>query len=171
MTASTAVATSTAAQTSIASGDATKQKKTVTISIGTLVAIGVGVLVAILIGLAIIFYVRHKKQVFKKSEAIKLDNTNFPPPNGPVGDDQIYPYEAPVNEVMSPTKKHMYASPRLDTYEMDDRTAIMREKRDNGVVEMHTDEGGLRSPAPAYYESIMPAELDGTSSFHSVSGR
>ena len=158
------MSTSIAAQTSMATGDATKKKKTVTISIEMLVGIAIALLIVIAIGVAILFFIRHKKQAIKKSEAIKLDSSNHPPPNGPVGDDQVYPYEAPVNEVMSSTKKYMYTSPRLDTYEMDDRAAILHEKRSNDVAEMHAD-GALRSPAPAYHESMMPVELDGTSRF------
>lgn len=150
-------------------GETTKKKKTVTVSVGTIVGIGTGLVAVIFIALGIFFCVRRKKRAFKKSEATKLDSTNYPPANGPVGADQVYPYEAPVNEITSPTKKYMYMSPRVDAYEMDDRSAILREKRSNGAMEMHADESGLRSPAPAYHEAMMPVELDGTSSIRGVS--
>ncbi|KAE8447071.1 hypothetical protein EG329_011206 [Mollisiaceae sp. DMI_Dod_QoI] len=170
-TGSAAATTQTSASASAGSASSAKVagKKGVTLSVGVLVGIGIGLVSAIAIGLGIFFCLR-KKRGFKKSEAIKLDSTNYPPPNGPVGADQTHPYEAPVNEITAPPRKYAYTSPKLDTYEIDDRTAVLREKRSNGAMEMHADEyGGLRSPAPAYHEAIMPVELDGTSSIRAVS--
>ncbi|CZR55808.1 uncharacterized protein PAC_05696 [Phialocephala subalpina] len=162
-------ATTTTADGSVTTTEPAKKNKTVTVSVGMLAGIGIGLGAAIIIGLGIFFWLRRRKAVFKKSEAIKLDSTNHPPPNGPVGVDQVYPYEAPVNEISAPPNKYYYASPKVDTYEIDDRTAILREKRSNGAMEMHADESGLRSPAPAYHEAIMPVELDGTSSIKAPS--
>ncbi|KAF8863047.1 hypothetical protein BDZ45DRAFT_722759 [Acephala macrosclerotiorum] len=162
-----AAASTTAADGSADSSAATTEpakKKTVTVPVGMLAGIGIGLAVAVLIGFGIFFWLRRRKQVFKKSEAIKLDSTNHPPSNGPVGADQVHPYEAPVNEISSLPNKYGYFSPKVDTYEIDDRTAILREKRSNGAMEMHADEAVLRSPAPAYHEAMMPVELDGTSS-------
>ncbi|KUJ18982.1 uncharacterized protein LY89DRAFT_732512 [Mollisia scopiformis] len=166
-----ATTTGTATDGAAGTGETIQKSKTVTVSIGMLVGIVAGLVVAIALVIGIIFFIRRKKRAFKKSEAIKLDNSDYPPPNGPVGADQVYPYEAPVNEITSPVKKYMYTSPKIDAYEMDDRTATMREKRGNGVMELHADDGGLRSPAPAYHEAMMPVELDGTSSLRHVSRR
>lgn len=75
----------------------------------------------------------------------------------------MYPYEVPENEVSALPKKYTHVAPKVDTYEIDDRNAMMRgEKVGLGMEERREEE--LRSPAPTYSEALMPVELDATPS-------
>ena len=139
-----------------------------TLSIGALVGIIVTVilLLSIALGTAVILRNKHVK---KKEEALRLASASPPPPNGPVGRDQVYPYEAPANEVEDVEKlKRMYGyvGPKVDTYEIDDHGAYEREKTPAmghgiGVAQTRGDDGEvLGSPAPEYSVAVMPVELD-----------
>jgi len=145
------------------SGGSSAPKGAVTLSTGALIAIVVGPILVIAIGLGIFFFLR-KRRSSRKDDAIRLDSaTNYPPPNGPVGADQVHPYEVPSNEVSALPKKYTYTAPKVETYEIDDRTAMLREKKSASTMEMSTENHeGLRSPAPTYSEALMPVELDAT---------
>ena len=147
-------------------------KSAVTLSIGALVGIIITVIALLTIGLITAVILRNKR-LKKKEDPIRLDTASPPPPNGPVGRDQIYPYEAPANEVGDVEKlkrQHGYVGPKVDTYEIDDHSVHGRGEKSAamgmgagrmGVAEMRGDYGEpLRSPAPEYSVAVMPVELD-----------
>jgi hypothetical protein len=147
----------------------TKNGLTVTLTSGALIAVVVGPLVALAIGLGVFFYLRKRRA--KKEPAIRLNSATGqgpyppPPPNGPVGADQVYPYEVDNTESAGAyQKKYTYHAPKVDTYEIDDRTAAVRaEKRWNngdGLQDPQSPISPMKSPAPAYQEAFMPVELD-----------
>jgi hypothetical protein len=145
-------------------------KDGITLTTGVLVAIIAGPLLAIAIGVAVFLYLR-KRRSTQKGESIRLDD-NYPPPNGPVGADQIHPYEVDVNEVTSSGLKREYSGyrgPKVDTYEIDDRNVTLRsDKLASEKLAVATelgvrDQEVIRSPAPTYHEALMPVELDDTS--------
>jgi hypothetical protein len=146
----------------------TKNGLTVTLTSGALIAAVVGPLVALAIGLGVFFYLRKRR--VKKEQAIRLNSASGqgpyppPPPNGPVGADQVYPYEVDNTESAGASQnKYTYHAPKVDTYEIDDRTAAVRaEKRwNNGDGQQQESPiSPMRSPAPAYQEAFMPVELD-----------
>jgi len=153
---------------------ANKPKQTVTIGTGTLIAIVVGPIFAMALLLPIIFYIR-KKRTPRQHEPIRLNSAvSQPPSNGPVGSDQVYPYEMELNEVANTRKEaYVYKQPKVDTYEIDDRSATLRgEKRGwekaPGTMEIGGEErrspmspvSPLRSPAPTYAQAMMPVELE-----------
>jgi len=160
--------------TTTAAGSKSKAQKAVTLSTGILVVIIVGPLLAIALSLGI-FLVLRRKRTARQGDSIRLNSAgNHPPPNGPVGADQVHPYEVDVNEVSGPRKEfYAYKSPKIDSHEIDDRTATLRgEKAQQGFGEKmpQATELGVQdhervwSPAPTYREFAMPVELDGTSS-------
>ncbi|KAK0113558.1 hypothetical protein ONS95_013809 [Cadophora gregata] len=144
----------------------------VTLTTGVLVAVIVGPILAIAICIGIFLFIR-KRRAAKKNEAIRLNSANYPhpPPNGPVGADQVYPYEVDVNQASGPPRQQFnYYGPKVDTHEVDAQTTVMKEKTPavSGVAAMqrpyHED---LRSPAPTYTEALMPVEMDATPSVRS----
>ncbi|KAH7327166.1 hypothetical protein BKA65DRAFT_510076 [Rhexocercosporidium sp. MPI-PUGE-AT-0058] len=143
---------------------------TLTLTTGVLVAIIAGPIIAIAICIGIFLFIRRRKTA-KKNEAIRLDSANFPPPNGPVGADQVHPYEVDLNQVSGPPRQQYgYHGPKIDAHEVDAQSTMMKEKTPavNGSQEVgrpyHED---LRSPAPTYTEALMPVELDATPSLSS----
>lgn len=123
--------------------------------------------------LATVLYFRKKRSDDPKIESIRLnsscndDDPTRPPTNGPVGADQIHPYEVQANEVANRwEQRYGYKAPKVDTYEIDDRNAVLRD----GTVEKVWLPGGKdmragggkspRTPAPTYQEAMMPAELE-----------
>ncbi len=69
----------------------------------------VGIVVAAIIiasgtSVGILFLLRRRST--KKLEAIRLNSATYPPPNGPVGADQVYPYEVDVNEISGLPQKY-----------------------------------------------------------------
>jgi hypothetical protein len=168
-TASSAAATgagSTNAAASGGSGGSTTKK--VVLATGLLVAVIVGplVLIAIVAGIAIFFILR------RRSAQKGVQISEHPPHNGPVGADQVYPYEAPVNEISNPntypeSHKYNYVPP---VPEVDGWSAGREEKKWGEAVEMNGYDA-LRTPAPTYSEAILPVELDGTSSLRGRSER
>jgi len=179
--AASATGTNSGIPVAIASGStASDSKGAVTLSVGALVGIIVAVIALLTVGLitAVILRNKHMK---KKEEQIRLNTASPPPPNGPVGRDQVYPYEAPANEVNDVEKlkrQHGYVGPKVDTYEIDDhgvygrggeKTAAFGAGR-AGEAEMRGQEGEvLRSPAPEYSVAVMPVELDASPSVHAPS--
>jgi hypothetical protein len=135
----------------------------------------VGPIAAIAIGLGLFFWLR--KRSSGKRNAIKLlDQAPYPPPNGPVGKDQVHPYEVDVNEVTDQPQSpqtYTYVPPPQQNTEMNGAYGPSQEKKWDEAVEMGGYEhGGLnspspRSPAPAYTQAPnwpIAVELDGTSS-------
>ncbi|KAH7379749.1 hypothetical protein BKA64DRAFT_234883 [Cadophora sp. MPI-SDFR-AT-0126] len=143
------------------------QAGAVTLTTGVLVAIIVGPILAIAICIGLFIFIR-KRKAAKKNEAFRLNSANYPPPNGPVGADQVYPYEVDVNQATGPPRQQFgYYGPKVDTHEIDAQSTVRKEKTPavSGVAEMgkpyHED---LRSPAPTYTEALMPVEMDATPS-------
>lgn len=175
-TATSAASTSTASESPIVAVGDQPKKGAVTLSTGVLVAIVVGPLLAIGISIAIFLFLR-KKRSNRQGESIRLNSAgNYPPPNGPVGADQVHPYEVDVNEASGPKREfYGYKAPKVETYEIDDRTAAMRgEKVAREKLAVATELGvhgheAILSPAPTYHEAMMPVELDGTSSVRAPS--
>jgi hypothetical protein len=148
--------------------------KRVVLTVGLIVAIIVGPTLALIIGIGIFIFLR--KRSSKKYAAIRLNSAPHPPPNGPVGADQVNPYEMGFDESVSPHPKYEYSSAKVDAFEVSGGTAVLTgEKKWDGVPEMGGDEQNVlrspRSPAPMYSETMMPVELDGTSSFGGRYGR
>lgn len=179
--AASATETNTGIPIPIASGStASDSKGAVTLSIGVLVGIIIAVIALLTVGLIIAVILRNKYRK-KKEEQIRLNTASPPPPNGPVGRDQVHPYEAPANEVNDAEKlkrQYGYMGPKVDTYEIDnhgvygrggEKTAAFGAGR-VGVAEMRGQEGEvMRSPAPEYSVAVMPVELDASSSVHAPS--
>ena len=165
-TSSTAGPTSAAASSTTAPASGTKR---VGLTMGVIVAIIVGPTLALAVGLGVFFFLKRRS---KKGTAIRLDSSSPPPPNGPVGADQVNPYEMDVFESANqPQKKYDYSSPRPDVHEVN---GFKEENMWGGPTA--TEIGGEelrspRSPAPMYTEALMPVELDGTSSFRGSGGR
>ncbi len=141
-----------------------------------------GVLVGIIVGAVVfaisisvgIFFLLRRRSTKREQEVIRLDSPAYPPPNRPVGANQIYPYEVDVNEVPRHPQKYNYTSPKIGTHEMNNPAAMLRGEK-NGVHQMMTEDhdevrSPLRSPAPAYVETLRPFELDGTSSLRNGRG-
>ncbi|PMD31562.1 hypothetical protein L207DRAFT_640821 [Hyaloscypha variabilis F] len=123
----------------------------VTLSIGALVGIIILVIVLLTLGLGTAVIIRNKR-LKKKEDAIRLNSAvEQPPPNGPVGRDQVYPYEVAANEVHG-GKYGDYSGAKVEAYEIGDQ----------GVYGGGGEKGEVRSPAPAYSVAAMPVELDGS---------
>jgi len=165
---STLRANAEATSTSTPSGAAningtTKNGLTVTLTSGALIAVVVGPLVALAIGLGVFFYLRKRRA--KKEQAIRLNSATgqgpYPPSVPPA---QVHPYEVDNTESAGAYQnKYTYHAPKVDTYEIDDRTAAVRaEKRwNNGDGQQQESPiSPMKSPAPAYQEAFMPVELD-----------
>jgi len=137
---------------------------------GVLVAIIVGPILAIAICIGVFLFIR-KRRAAKKNEALRLNSANYPPSNGPVGADQVYPYEVDVNQASGPPHHQFgYYGPKIDTYEVDAHSTMRKEKTPvmSGVAEMGRPyQEDLRSPAPTYTEALMPVEMDATPSLRS----
>jgi hypothetical protein len=164
-----------AGATNAASKNAPTEKDKVTLTTGVLVAIIAGPIAAIAIGVGLFIWLR--KRSSGKRNAIKLsDQAPYPPPNGPVGADQVHPYEVDVNEATGYPRnpqKYTYVAPVQQDNEINavnGAYAAGQEKKWGEAVEMGGYEyGGLsspgpRSPAPAYSQAAIAVELDGTSS-------
>jgi hypothetical protein len=67
-------------------------------------------------------------------------------------------------------QKYTYVSPKVDTYEMDDRGAMLRGEKVASGEMRNGDEETLRTPAPTYSEALMPVELDATPSLRGFDG-
>lgn len=164
-------ATSTAARpTSAAAASSTNTPasgtKRVVLTMGVIVAIIVGPTLALAIGLATFFFMRRRS----RKDAVRLNSPSYPPPNGPVGADQVTPYELDLYEATNAQqKKYEYSNPRADAYEVAGEQNGFKEEKTwgrQGAMEMGGDElRSPRSPAPRYSEAVVPIELDGTSSF------
>ena len=122
-------------------------------------------ILVIALALLIFFYLRKRS---KKANAIKIPD--YPPANGPVGADQVHPYEVDVNEATSippQPQKYTYSNPVVQTQEVASPYGNKEEKLGQ-AVEMGDFHGpvnaGPRSPAPAYSQNPMAVELDGNSS-------
>jgi len=123
----------------------------VTLSIGALVGIIILVIVLLTLGLGTAVIIRNKR-LKKKEDAIRLNSAvEQPPPNGPVGRDQVYPYEVAANEVHG-GKYGDYSGAKVEAFEIGD----------HGVYGGGGEKGEVRSPAPAYSVAAMPVELDGS---------
>ncbi|KAH8821311.1 hypothetical protein F5884DRAFT_83197 [Xylogone sp. PMI_703] len=156
------------------------QKSGVTLAPGAIAGIAAGPIVLIAIGAALFYFLRKRSK--KNKDAIELlsagnDNlgTDAPPPNGPVGADQVHPYEFDTTEAKGARlNQHSYRGPKVDTYEVSaGKDATRDEKRwkdqGAGVPEMGADDfRSPRSPVPMYTEHVIPVELDGTSVVSSV---
>ncbi|KAE9366561.1 hypothetical protein N431DRAFT_548403 [Stipitochalara longipes BDJ] len=168
--AAAATTTGTSVPIAIASSSSSSDSKgAVTLSIGALVGIIVVVIALLTLGLGTAVIIRNKR-LKKKEEAIRLNSAvSQPPPNGPVGRDQVYPYEVPANEVQDIEKlkrTYGYVGPKVDTYEIDDHGVYGRGEK---MAAMRGEEGELRSPAPEYSAAVMPIELDASPSIHHTS--
>lgn len=145
----------------------------VTLTTGVLAAVIAGPIVLIVICLGVFLFVR-KRRAAKSNEATRLNSANLPP-NGPVGADQVHPYEVDLNQASAPLREYYnHAGPKVDTYEVDAQSYAMSEKQPHtlGAVELaqpHREE--LRSPAPTYMESLVPVEMDATPSLRSARGQ
>jgi hypothetical protein len=140
---------------------------------GAIVAIVVGPTLAVFIGLGIFLFIKRKS---RNKATIRLNSSPHPPPNGPVGADQVNPYEMDVYEVTNAQrKKYEYSSPRVDAYEVgEDQSGFKEEKAWGrpGAMEMDADEvRSLRSPAPTYTEALILVELDATPSLRGPNRR
>ncbi|KAH8590949.1 hypothetical protein B0O99DRAFT_280149 [Bisporella sp. PMI_857] len=147
----------------------------VTLSTGVLIGVIAGpllVVVAICVG---IFFCLRKRSQRKMKAGVKIPD--YPPPNGPVGADQVHPYEVDVNEVTHPPPpnshpKQYYAYvPPVQEVASPDMTRD--EKAPGWAVEMGAYEyrgpvspisPASRSPAPAYVPIHHAVELDSTPS-------
>lgn len=164
--ATAATATSNSPSTS---NSPTQNTKKSGLGLGAIIAIIAIPVVLIAIGLGLFFFFRAKRS--KGEDPIRLNSAvppPPPPPNGPVGDDQVYPYEAAGNEINRP--QHNYYGPKVDTYEIDDRNAVLRGEKSPAVYGGNGYQNGggqqraeLNSPAPAYsYGGPFAVEMDAT---------
>ena len=161
---STASRMSNAAATSI--NTPASDKKRGALTVGVIVAIIVGPTLALAVGLGTFFLMRRRSI----KATVRLNSPPHPPANGPVGVDQVNPYELEPYEASNPQRmNHEYFKPKADAYEIgEDQSGFKEEKTwgRQGATEMGGDElRSPRSPAPRYSEAVMPVELDGTSSF------
>ncbi|KAL2061258.1 hypothetical protein VTL71DRAFT_7531 [Oculimacula yallundae] len=142
----------------------------VTLTTGVLVAVIAGPILAIALCIGVFLLIRRRKSA-KKNEAIRLNSANYPPPNGPTGADQVHPYEVDVNQASGPPKQQYgYFGPKVDTYEVDAQSTMMKEKTPavGAVSEVgRTYQDDTRSPAPTYTEALLPVEMDATPSLRS----
>ena len=168
--ASGTVAGASSAGTSPPKSTSSAKAGAVTLTTGVLVAIIVGPILAIAICIGVFLFIR-KRRAAKKNEALRLNSANYPPSNGPVGADQVYPYEVDVNQASGPPHHQFgYYGPKIDTYEVDAHSTMRKEKTPvmSGVAEMGRPyQEDLRSPAPTYTEALMPVEMDATPSLRS----
>jgi hypothetical protein len=154
-------------------------KGKVTLTTGVLVAIIVGPIVAIAIGLGLFFWLRKRS---KRNGMKLLDQPSHPPPNGPIGADQVHSYEVDLNPAsgtpQSP-KKYTYVPPVNELSGEHGAQSLSQEKRWGQAVEMGGYEHSPappptpRSPAPAYTTynpAAIAVELDGTSSMRGRGG-
>ncbi|RFU34676.1 hypothetical protein B7463_g1673, partial [Scytalidium lignicola] len=153
------------------------QKSGVTLAAGAIVGIAVGPVLLIALGASIFFFLRKRSKQNKDAiELLSAGNDNIgadaPPPNGPVGGDQIHPYEFDVNEAKG--ARSQFRGPKVDTYEVPGTQDVARgekkwKEQRAGVPEMGADElRSPRSPVPMYTEHVIPVELDGTGVARSV---
>jgi hypothetical protein len=105
----------------------------------------------------------------KNKAADKISETSYTPPNGPVGADQVNPYEMNASHSANqPLMKEQYSSFNANSrpvgvHEVDE---VQNEKMWGRPAAMEVSGQELRSPrspAPAYEESVMPVEMDGAS--------
>ncbi|KAH6720726.1 hypothetical protein BKA61DRAFT_652112 [Leptodontidium sp. MPI-SDFR-AT-0119] len=157
--------------TSPAQSTSSAKAGAVTLTTGVLAAVIAGPILVIAMCIGIFLFIRKRKSTKKNEDALRLDSANYPPPNGPVGADQVHPYEVDVNEASGPPRQQYgYYGPKVDTYEVDAQSAIGREKTPavTGVAQMGRPyQEDLRSPAPTYSEALMPVEMDATPSLRS----
>ena len=156
---STNTAGAAAAAASSSNAPATGTKR-VTLTLGVIVAIIVGPTLALAIGLGVFFFMRRSR----KNAGIRLNSSSPPPPNGPVGADQVNPYEMDVYEAQNqPRKKYDYAPPSPSAHEVngfkEEKTWVRPAASEMGADELRSP----RSPAPVYSEAVVPVELDDTS--------
>ncbi|KAG0647900.1 hypothetical protein D0Z07_5666 [Hyphodiscus hymeniophilus] len=137
--------------------------KRVMLTTGVIVAIIVGPTLALALGVGLFFFMRKRSQ----RGVTRVNSLPHPPPNGPVGADQVNPYELPNLE----RKNREYSSTRVEPLGVHEVGGDQKGSQEEKLWGWQTAEMGgddlrsPRSPAHRYSDAMAPVEMDGNSSF------